>query len=456
MKYTDAEREEVLNRARERVHQNGRERVRVPRKQYASEVTPEKIEWLWPGRLARGKITLLEGDPGLGKSTLTIDIAAKLSTGTRLPWGVELPPTGTLFMSAEDGVADTIVPRLIAAGADLRRIVIMDSIHTDEGEEGIQIPRDLDLIETVMHDDGCSLVVVDPLSVFLGDDINENKNQEVRKALAPAKAMFERARVSGLLLRHLTKSQSSNPVYRGAGSIGLGGAARFVMMVGEEPEIPDVKVLANVKENIRTRERVPSLTFQVVSAESDPDTAAIHWTGESAWKAKDLQMAVDEEEGDRLREAKEWLRDYLTGGVGATVKNIQKESRDAGHAWRTIERAKKALKVKSIKNPVDGVWVWRLDTMVDTDHVNTANENDEGRQEEPAKQNEDLARAIGNVGGLGTLPKNNNNNNDFIYSYDGGLLGGLPPDVGGLESERINPVKPVNSAKRVDKDPPPW
>lgn len=430
---TKAERDRVF--ADLRASQNGARLDRVPRKQRAADVTPEKIEWLWPGRLARGKITLLEGDPGLGKSTLTIDIAAKLSTGMRLPWGIELPPTGTLFMSAEDGVADTIVPRLIAAGADMTRVWIMDSIDTSDGEQGIQIPRDLDLIEQVMAEELCSLVVVDPLSVFLGDEINENKNQEVRKALAPAKAMFERARVSGLLLRHLTKSQSANPVYRGAGSIGLGGAARFVMMVGEDPELPDVKVLANVKENIRTRDRVPSLTFEVVSDEDDPDTAAIAWTGESRWKAKDLQMPTDDSEGDALKEAKDWLRDYLRGGVMAKAKQVYKDAQADGHSARTIERAKKALGIRSRKDG-QGSWGWYL----------------EDRHEDRQGTSPSLTRD-GNLGDVGEQQQKQHNNNVSYTSSDGDLVGDLPTSPW----RSSNDAKDANIAtERYTHDDPPY
>jgi archaellum biogenesis ATPase FlaH len=431
MKYTREERDRLLEEADRWL--NGHERGRVLRQARAADIQPEKIEWLWPGRLARGKITLLEGDPGLGKSTLTIDIAAKLSTGTRLPWGVEIPPTGTLFMSAEDGVADTIVPRLIAAGADMTRIWIVDGIDTDEGEAGVQIPRDLNLIEEAMTRQDCSLVVVDPLSVFLGDEINENKNQEVRKALAPAKAMFERAKVAGLLLRHLTKSQSANPVYRGAGSIGLGGAARFVMMVGEDPEIPDVKVLANVKENIRTRDRVPSLTFQVVSAETDPDTAKIAWTGETRWKARDLQM-VDGEEGEALKEAKEWLADYLRGGIMAQAKQVLKEANANGHAERTIYRAKKALRIRSVKDGA-GAWGWKMEDCHEDCQTNIATPHAHD----------------GDVGNLGNLPENTHNNTSSDSSV-GNVFGNLQRSPWQSSKD----ANTANIANAYEGSDPPW
>jgi len=413
---------------------NGAGSGRIPRVVRANEVPPEKIEWLWPGRLALGKISLLEGDPGLGKSTLTLEIAARLSTGRPLPGGRILPPTGSLFLSAEDGVADTIVPRLMACGADLSRILILQGINTSEGEEGVQIPRDLDVIETLMTSEACSFVVVDPLAVFLGDDISENRNQEVRKALAPAQAMFERARVSGLLLRHLTKSQSANPVYRGAGSIGLGGAARVVMMVAEDPEIPGLRVLANVKENLS--KPTPSLSYRLVENEINPDVGQIQWTGETHWSAKDLQTGVDQEEGDALKDAKEWLRDYLHGGIRAQAKQVYRDAKADGHAERTIDRAKKSLKIRSEKGQ-DG-WAWIMP--------------DQGRQpddQECQVKDANDSRTRTNLGALGTLEENNVNTTKSSSFSSGTLDGTLPRVPGTLAKD----AKDVKDARVYEKAP---
>src|SRR6188768_3455569 len=208
--------EQSLNEARaflsgEKVKKNGHKNGSSPNGRHLisiteSDVVPENIDWIWPSWLAKGKVGLLEGDPGLGKSTITLDLAARLSRGALMPDGFRSDPTGTLLMSAEDGVADTIVPRLIAAGADMTRIEILEGVRNGKGdEEGIQIPRDLPMIEQLMIDRKLSLVIVDPLSVFLADGINENRNQEVRKALAPAMSMLENAGASGIFLRHWTK-----------------------------------------------------------------------------------------------------------------------------------------------------------------------------------------------------------------------------------------------------------
>ena len=360
--YTPTDRELLKRAARHTLSSNGvHDAVDLAERaiyEMASDIAPEKIDWIWPGRLARGKITLLEGDPGLGKSVLTVEIAALLSRGWLLPNGKSLPPMGTLFLSAEDGKADTIVPRLIAAGADLSRIPIMDGVRAGNDEAPVAIPEGLPIIEALMRKTGCGLVVVDPLSVFLGEGINENKNQEVRKALAPAKAMLERARVAGLFLRHLTKSQSATPVYRGAGSIGLGGAARVVMMVAEDPEIPGLRVLANVKENLSVPQE--SLAYQIISNAENPDAAEVSWQGESKWRAQDLQVGPSPEENTKLADAKEWLGLYLNDGRAVKAKLVYKAAKDDNIKEHTLDRAKKALGVESTWDGIQRFWAWRL------------------------------------------------------------------------------------------------
>ena len=433
------ERRRVIEEARRAAQEespNGAEKEPILR--VASEVTPEKVDWLWPGRLARGKISMLEGDPGLGKSCLTLEVAARLSRGQLLPDGIPLAPMGTLFLSAEDGVADTMVPRLIAAGADLPRIIILEGVRLANGGERLAtIPDDLDVLEVIMTTRSLGLVVIDPLSVFLGDDINENKNQEVRKALTPVKNALERIKVAGWLLRHWTKAQSASPIYRGAGSIGLGGAARIVMMVAEDPEIADLRILAGVKENLSIKP--PSLAYRVVSNHDNPDVAQIAWSGQSTWRAADLQGGRDDEEGTKLSEAKAWLTDYLRGGVTVKAKQVQKDAKDDGHSERTLDKAKKALGVKSIKNAIDDHWGWWLPTAplpdlhpYDQDALHPSRARDY------------------TVAPLHPNQNTHNNNNIYVHPYSAPLEGCTAPlaetDQGG-NNARVSGVQ---------DDPPPF
>jgi RecA-family ATPase len=150
-----------------------------------SEVEPERVEWLWLGRIPKGKVSLIEGDPGTGKSALTTDLAARVSAGGELPDGAPCEVAGVVLISAEDGLRDTIRPRLDAAGADTSRVVGLATVPDLEGAERLLgIPADMSIIERGMERVGAGLVVVDPLAAFLGPGIDAHKDQDVRRALA--------------------------------------------------------------------------------------------------------------------------------------------------------------------------------------------------------------------------------------------------------------------------------
>jgi RecA-family ATPase len=158
-----------------------------------SEVEPEQVEWLWPGRLPLGKLAVLDGDPGLGKSVVTLDVAARLSVGLELPDGQPCEPAGVVLLSAEDGLRDTIRPRLDAAGADSERIFALSTVvEAKGGERMISLTKDLTVIERAIERVEAGLVVVDPLTAFLSEKTDSHKDQDVRRALAPLAALAER------------------------------------------------------------------------------------------------------------------------------------------------------------------------------------------------------------------------------------------------------------------------
>jgi RecA-family ATPase len=142
-----------------------------------ADVTAERVEWLWEGRIARGKLTVIDGDPGQGKSTLTTDLAARLSTGTPLPGGQRTTPAAVVLLSAEDGVGDTIRPRLEAAGADVRRVFVFDSVMNPDGtQRPPSIPLDLAMVEALVVEQGAVLIVIDPLMAFLGSGVDAHRD----------------------------------------------------------------------------------------------------------------------------------------------------------------------------------------------------------------------------------------------------------------------------------------
>ena len=211
-----------------------------------STVSPEKVEWFWQGRIPRGKLTVVDGDPGTGKSTLTLDLTARASRGMAMPTGNgEREPVGVVILSGEDGLADTIVPRLLAAGADLDRILALTEVPilSGGGSRPPVLPDDLDLIRQAIGRVQASLVVIDPLMAFLTSDTNSHRDQDIRRVLFQVAALAEETGVAVVVVRHLNKSNTGPALYRGGGSIGIIGAARSGLLVAVDPDDEERRVL---------------------------------------------------------------------------------------------------------------------------------------------------------------------------------------------------------------------
>jgi len=336
---------------------------------WASHVEPQPVAWLWRGRIPFGKLTILDGDPGLGKSTLMLDVAARLSTGRAMPHdrpdGPAIPPAGpspVVLLSAEDGVADTIRPRLEAASAQLNRVFVFSRMPAEIYNGPFRIPEHLYFLQALVERLQARLVILDPLVAYLGRGINANSDQDVRSALHPLAYQAERSGVAVVVVRHLSKQHASgNPLYRGGGSIGLIGAARSGLLAAPDPDDPTQKrrVLASTKCNVGPLP--PALVYRLVSAPSG--VAAVAWEGLSGHTAADL-LAYGEESrgGAALAAAKAILSAVLADGpVPATV--VQRHVRQAGLSSSLVWRAKTALRVSSQKIGGRGSsqsWVWAL------------------------------------------------------------------------------------------------
>lgn len=321
-----------------------------------ADVAPERVEWLWEGRIPKGKLTLVDGDPGLGKSNLTTDAAARITAGRPWPDGSPCEKGGVVLMNAEDGLADTIRPRVDAAGGDVSKVLALATVPEEDGEDRLlSIPEDLPIIERGIRQVEASLVVVDPFMAFLSGNANSHKDQDIRRALAPLAKLAERTGVAVVIVRHLNKATGGNALYRGGGSIGIIGAARSALLVAEDPEDESRRVLASLKHNLS--EPAPSLAFSITTAANG--AARVEWKGETTFGAHDLLRApVDDEEKSALSEAMDFLRDELGDGPMA-AKSVQKNAHDARITDATLRRAKSALKVKSVKEG-DGSWSWHI------------------------------------------------------------------------------------------------
>jgi hypothetical protein len=321
----------------------------------ASEIKPEPVRWLWTNRIPLGKVAVIDGDPGLGKSMLALEIAARVSRGEPLPGDEAGLSGGAVILSAEDGPADTIRPRLEAAGADLDRVLIVKYAPDKEGERTVsQVPGDIPTMEAAIKRVGAKLVVIDVLMAYLGSDTNSHRDQDIRRALAPLAALADRAHVAVLVIRHLNKTVGGNPLYRGGGSIGVIGAARAGMLVAPDPEDADVRLLAMTKSNLGRL--APTLAYRIEERAGVP---YIVWQGESHHTVATLLATVGGEEGGALADARDFLLGELNAGPKA-ARDINPAAKEVGITKATLRRASKSLRVIASKDGFQGQWLWSL------------------------------------------------------------------------------------------------
>jgi hypothetical protein len=317
-----------------------------------SEITPRAVDWLWPGRLALGKLAALEGDPGLGKSFLALDLCARLSTGRAWPDDTPGPgPSACVYLNGEDDEEDTLRPRLGALGADPGRVFVLDPTGDDLASPLLSLPDQAGLLAEAVARAGARLLVIDPVTHFFGAGVNSSCDGSVRRALAPLAALARRHRCAVLLLRHLTKKEGSRALYRGLGAIGLVGTCRSAWLVAEEAQGSGRRVLAQVKNNLS--EPQPSLAFEV--AHPAGSAPALRWLGPVAVGANELLERAGRRgpEPAALLRARAFLGEVLAGGP-LTAGQVRQRAAAEGVAHKTLLRAKREAEVRSVWVREDG------------------------------------------------------------------------------------------------------
>lgn len=326
-----------------------------------SDVQAEKVTWLWHNRIPAGAITILDGDPGTGKSMLCVDVAARVSKGEPFPGESHRnEPASVIFLSSEDSLSQTLVPRLRAAGANLSKIVTIPYIPETPGQQTFsRIPKDLEMLGNVIEQEKAKLVIFDVLVSYIPAELSTQKDQDVRLALSPLSMLCNRTGASCIATRHLNKNTQGPALYRGGGSIAIVGAARCSLLLARSPENTDTRVLAVNKSNLGIIP--PATTFTIITEQGIP---RIDWLGESEHKAETLLAQQSQTPGERstapvLRDVMETLEGLLSDGP-MKYDEIVQTLRDSGcgASKRTVDQAKAELGIKSVRT--NGAWWWDM------------------------------------------------------------------------------------------------
>lgn len=312
--------------------------------QFFSAITAKEVEWLWYPYIPYGKITIIQGDPGDGKTTLILNIAALLSKGLPMPEsGTATPPTKVIYQSAEDSAEDTLKPRLLSANADCSYIAFID-----ESEYGLTLSDSI--IESAIHELGARLLVFDPLQAYLGENNEMNRVDGIRPMMKRLAIVAERTGCAIVIVGHMNKAGGTKGIYRGLGSIDITAAARSVLLVGRIRNNPTVRVMAQIKNSL-AMEGVP-IAFEI------HEDSAIRWVGEYDITPDELLNGEDQpNDGSKQSEAMKMLKVLLSSKT-IPCKEVYETFREMGISKRSVDRAKKSLGIKSLKE-ADG-WYWSL------------------------------------------------------------------------------------------------
>ena len=306
-----------------------------------SEINAEEVQWLWYPYIPLGKLTILQGDPGEGKTSFILAVIAALTRGDPLPECERAAePMNVIYQTAEDGLADTIKPRLESAGADCTRVLVID-----EGK------RELTLcdarLEEAIRRTAAKLIVLDPLQAYLGSDVDMHRANEVRPVLKRLSLMAERTQCAVILIGHMNKNSNGKSSYRGLGSIDFQAAARSVLIVGRIKDEPEVRVVCHTKSSLAPEGK--AIAFRL------DKNNGFEWIGEYDISADELLNG--EGKGQKTRKAKEFLLEILADG-GMAQKKIEEEAEKLGIKKKTLRNAKMELGIDSVKR--GNQWYWML------------------------------------------------------------------------------------------------
>lgn len=321
-----------------------------------SDIARRKVDWLWPGWIPLGELTVIDGDPGTGKSQLTIDLAACLSKGRSMPLSqktTKREPANSIILSSEDDAATVIGPRLDAAGANAKRIW-----NAGIDSEPRQFPKHLSWLEREIIERSAKMVVLDPFYGFLSIKIDSNSDHKIRAPLSALALIAHRTGAAIILIRHLNKKSDESPLYRGGGSIAITAHCRSAIILGRDPDDPDTRVMAMNRSSLGLSPQ--SLAYSIVSVENDlGGSSRIRWTGPVDLAAGDIvgqkrKGGQGQGRPSKMDEYVEHIQELLADGEMPSSE-LQKQVMDYNQiSESTYKRARQQAGVKSRKKGFQG------------------------------------------------------------------------------------------------------
>ena len=308
-----------------------------------SDVQSQEIQWLWYPFIPYGKLTIIQGDPGDGKTTLVLNIAAKLSNGEGFDNDMKVQePINIIYQTAEDGLADTVKPRLETAGADCDRILVID-----ESEKSLSMADER--LEEALQQTNAKLLILDPIQAYLGGGMDMNRANEARDMTKKLGALAEKYRCAIILIGHMNKAAGNKAAYRGMGSIDFFAVARSVLLVGRVEGEPNIRAVVQIKNNLAAFGHPKA--FQLSGS-------GFKWLGDYEITADEVLGGI-EPKANKLEQAKQMLRELAENSNTVLSNDVFEMAEVQGISKRTLENAKKELGIRARKS--NNSWYWELD-----------------------------------------------------------------------------------------------
>lgn len=308
-----------------------------------SDIEAQEIEWLWYPYIAYGKLAIVQGDPGDGKTTLILNLAAKLTKGEGLDENMKVTePMNVIYQTAEDGLADTVKPRLLQAGADCEKVLVID-----ESEKSLSMLDER--IEEALIKTGARVLILDPIQAYLGSGTDMNRANEVRNMTKRLAALAEKYKCAIILIGHMNKAAGNKAAYRGMGSIDFYAVARSGLLVGRVEGEPNIRAMVQIKNNLAEFGHAKAFRLS---------EEGFRWLG-------DYEITADEVLGgyapkiNKLEQAKDLLRELSKELEKVESNSIYDMAKEQNISKRTLENAKREMGIRAKRE--NGSWYWPLD-----------------------------------------------------------------------------------------------